>query len=111
MALNKAKILAADDVKLQEIAVPEWGGSVFLKVLSGTDREAFEESYADQKLKAFRLRFLVLALCDDKGDRLFSEGEITELGTKSAVVINRLFEAGWKLNAFREEDVEALGKD
>jgi len=111
MALNKAKILAADDVKLQEVEVREWGGTVFLKVLSGTEREYFEESYSDQKLKAFRLRFLVLALCDEKGDRLFADGEIDELGKKSAVVINRLFEAGWKLNAFREEDVEALGKD
>jgi hypothetical protein len=33
------------------------------------------------------------------------------LGKKSSVVINRLFEAGWKLNAFTQEAVDALGED
>jgi hypothetical protein len=33
------------------------------------------------------------------------------LGKKSSVVINRLFEAGWKLNAFTQEAVDGLGED
>lgn len=109
MALNKAKILAADDNKLDKVNVPEWGGEVFLKVLSGTDRDAFEEAYSEQKMKNFRSRFLVLTLCDEKGERLFTEAEVEELGKKSAVVLARLFDKAWSLNAFRNEDVEELG--
>jgi hypothetical protein len=111
MALDRKSILAADDVRKEKVAVPEWKGDVFLRVLTGTDRDRFEESYADQKMKAFRIRFLLLALCDEDGERLFSDDESDILGKKSSVVINRLFEAGWKLNAFTQEAVDALGED
>jgi hypothetical protein len=111
MALDRKSILAVDDVRKEKFAVPEWKGDVFLRVLTGTDRDRFEESYADQKMKAFRIRFLLLALCDDDGKRLFSDDEADILGKKSSVVINRLFEAGWKLNAFTQEAVDALGED
>jgi hypothetical protein len=111
MALDRKSILAADDVRKEKVAVPEWKGDVYLRVLTGTDRDRFEESYADQKMKAFRIRFLLLALCDEDGERLFNDDEADILGKKSSVVINRLFEAGWKLNAFTQEAVDALGED
>lgn len=111
MALSKSKILAANDNKLDTVEVPEWGGEVCVKVLSGTDRDAFEEAYSEQKMKNFRSRFLVLTLCDEKGERLFTEKEVDELGKKSAVVLARLFDKAWALNAFRNEDVEQLGND
>ncbi len=111
MALSKAKILAANDNKLETVSVPEWGGDVCIKVLTGTDRDSFEEAYSDQKMKNFRSRFLVLTLCDDSGERLFTEKEVDELGKKSAVVLARLFDRAWSLNAFRNEDVEQLGND
>ena len=87
------------------------GGDVCIKTLSGTERDAFEEGYSEQKMKNFRARFLVLTLCDENGDRLYGDDEAGELGGKSAVVLNRLFEAAWALNAFRNEDIEALGND
>jgi hypothetical protein len=110
MPLDRKSILAANDVKLEKTPVPEWGGDVYLRVISGADRDRFEESYADQKMKAFRIRFLLLTLCDDSGERLFKDEEAELLGKKSSVVINRLFEAGWKLNAFSQEAVDALGE-
>ena len=111
MALNKAKILAAEDTKVSApIPVPEWGGDVYCKILTGTERDAFEESYSENRMKQFRSRFLVLTLCDDAGVRLFADSDSAELGTKSSVVLNRVFEAAWKHNAFTNEAVEALGE-
>lgn len=112
MALNKAKILAAKDVKLSEaVPVPEWGGDVFIKTLSGTERDFFEESYSQNKMKAFRARFLVLTLCDENGERLFGDNEVDSLSGKSSTVLNRLFEKAWDHNAFTNDAVESLGKD
>jgi len=112
MSLSKTAILAAKDVRLSDaIDVPEWGGSVYVKTLSGLERDAFEESYAEQKMRAFRVRFLVLTLCDDAGERLFADNDHDALGKKSSVVINRLFELAWSHNAFTTEAVESLGKD
>lgn len=111
MALSKASILAANDVKTELVPVPEWGGEVYIKTLSGTERDAFEDAYSSDKMKNFRVRFLILTLCDDKGERLFPDAAVDDLGKKSATVISRLFEKAWAINAFRTEDVDAMGKD
>lgn len=111
MALNKALILAAGDFKTEKVPVPEWGGDVYVKTISGFDRDQFEEGYSEQKMKNFRSRFLVLTLCDDKGERLFTDAEVVELSKKSSLVINRLFEKAWSLNAFTNEAIDELGND
>jgi hypothetical protein len=112
MALSKAKILAAKDVKLSEaVPVPEWGGDVYIRTISGTERDKFEEAYSEQKMKAFRVRFLVMTLADESGERLFADADIDALGGKSSVVINRLFDRAWQHNAFTDEAVDALGND
>lgn len=109
--LDKAAIMAASDVKLEKVNVPEWNGDVYLKTLSGTERDAFEDAYSTDRMKNFRPRFLVLTLCDKDGNRLFTDEEVATLGKKSSAVIAKLFDKAWALNAFRNEDVEAMGKD
>jgi hypothetical protein len=111
MALTKAAILSAADTKTEKVHVPEWNGDIYIKTLSGTDRDLFEDAYASEKMKNFRPRFLVLTLCDENGERLFTDKEVADLGKKSSAVINRLFDKAWSFNAFRSEDVDALGKD
>jgi serine/threonine protein phosphatase PrpC len=112
MSLSKAKILAANDTKLSDpISVPEWGGDVYCKTLTGTERDHFEDAYSQNKMKSFRARFLVLTLCDDSGERLFADNEVDALGKKSSIIINRLFEKAWEHNAFTAEAVDSLGKD
>lgn len=111
MALSKKAILAAKDTKLKgPVAVPEWGGDVYLRTISGSERDQFEDAYSEQKMKAFRARFLVLTLADDSGERLFGDDEIESLGKKSSVVINRLFDEAWAHNAFTQDAVDALGE-
>lgn len=107
--LSRDAIKKASDWKIEKVEVPEWGGEVCIKTLSGTERDLFEDGYAEQKMKNFRSRFLVLTLCDEAGERLYEDNEAEELGSKSSVVINRLFEKAWGLNAFRSEDIDALG--
>lgn len=109
--LSKAAILAAQDCKVEKVEVKEWGGEVFVRTLSGAERDAFEESYVENKTKSFRERFLVLTLCDENGTRLFTDAEVAELGKKNAIVLNRVFDKAWAVNALRTEDVDALGKD
>jgi len=111
MAMSKSRIVSAADTKLDTVNVPEWGGEVCLKTLTGSERDSFEESYSGEKMKNFRCRFLVLTLCDENGERLFADDEADVVGKKSALVINRLFEKAWQLNAFSDAAVDSLGKD
>ena len=114
MILDKSTILAAiqaaSDIKSERMAVPEWGTDVFIKVLSGTERDAFEAGYSDQRMSNFRVRFLVLTLCDQNGERVFTDEQVSVLGKRSSLVINRLFEAAWKINMLSPEAVDEAGE-
>jgi hypothetical protein len=114
MPLDKASILAAinaaADIKTEKVHVPEWKTDVYLKVLSGTERDQFESGYADQRMQNFRVRFLVMTLCDQSGERLYDDEQVTILGKRSALVISRLFEAAWKLNMLSPEAADEAGE-
>jgi hypothetical protein len=111
MALSKKAILAAKDTRLKgPVAVPEWGGDVYMRTITGAERDQFEDAYAEQKMKAFRVRFLVMALADESGERLFGDGDAAALGGKASTVINRLFDEAWTHNAFTQEAVDGLGE-
>lgn len=109
--LSKAAILSSKDVRVEAFEVKEWGGDVHIRTLSGTERDAFEESFLEDRKRSIRERFLVLTLCDEGGNRLFTDAEIEDLGKKNSIVLNRIFDKAWSINAFRSEDVDAMGKD
>lgn len=109
--LSASQILAANDVKVEAVEVPEWGGTVYVKTLRGTDRDLFEESLSKEKDKPFRCRFLVMTLSDEKGNLLFKPDQIAALGEKSSLVLNRVFDKAWEVNYFSPDKVEELGKD
>lgn len=108
--LSKAAILAADDKKTITMDVPEWGGSVVIRVMSGTERDRFEAEFVNgnKSVDMVRAKLVAKCLCDERGDRLFTEQEIPSLGEKSAAVLDRLFTACMKHNRFTKDDVEEL---
>jgi hypothetical protein len=110
-------ILAASDRQKEKAEVPEWGITVFITTMSGTERDAFEAEIVtlrgkktDLNLKNIRAKLLVRTIVDESGQRIFSDADAGELGKKSASVLSRLYEIAQKINGLREEDVEELGK-
>ena len=114
MALTKEQILAADDMGLLEVQVPEWGGSVFVRVMTVGERDSYENDWMVNKSNGvdnFRTKFLQRVLCDDKGELLFQPDEIQTLAKKSARVMVRVWEAAMQHNALSDGDVEELAKN
>jgi hypothetical protein len=113
MALSKSAILAANDKKMVEHEVPEWGGVVKLRVMTGTERDRFESEFVggNKNVEMVRAKLVAKCLCDEDGERLFTEQEIPELGEKSAAVLDRLFAECMKLNRFTKDDVDDLAKN
>ncbi len=117
-ALNRNQILAAQDIKTQTVSVPEWGGDVIVKTMSGTERDAFEMSILQERgddekknVANYRSRLLVKCLVDDNGNPVFSDADIAELGAKSAVAMDRILTVAQRLNGLGKTDVEALTKN
>lgn len=118
MLLSKQAILAAKDIETKDVDVPEWGGCVRVKALTGSERDAFEQETVARKgknvetnLRNIRARLVVLAVVDADGNRLFGYHDIEALGKKSAKPLDRLFTVAMELSGIRDEDVEELAKN
>ena len=118
MLLTKDAILQAQDSKLEKLEVPEWGGHVFIKSMSGTERDNFEaETYVTKGKKVefnrenFRARLLVRTLCDESGSPIFARKDIDALGAKSAKALDRCFSVSQRINGLSAEDVDELTKN
>jgi hypothetical protein len=113
--LNRDAILKADDLRVEEVEVPEWGGVVALRELKGSERDSFEADSLDENqkvsMKNVRARLIALSAVDDKGERIFSQKDAIKLGSKSATALNRLFEVACRLSGITEADVEELEKN
>ena len=71
--LSKTAILAENDLKSEDIEVPEWGGAVRVRSFTGRERDTFEASTVrgdgkDRKvdLTNMRARLVGLTVIDEK---------------------------------------------
>lgn len=118
-SLSLADIMGIDDKRIIKVAVPEWGGYVFVKALTGKERDAFEASMLkgtgkQQRVDAqnVRAKLCSLAICDAKGTRIFSTREsIDALGNKSASALSRVYKVASELSGVTDDDVEELVKN
>jgi len=110
--LSKENILAANDLPLECIAVPEWGGDVMVRTMTGADRDAFEASLIGKegRMENVRARLVSLTLCDAAGARLFTDAEVETLGNKSARALDRVFTVAQRINGIGTDAVDAAKK-
>jgi hypothetical protein len=113
--LSRESILSADDLAKTVVPVPEWGGEVAVRMLTGTERDALYASLrsADGAIDgvAFRGRLLVRTIVGDDGKRMFADDEVELVNSKSASVLDRLYEAADKLNSTGAAAVEEQVKN
>ena len=114
MGLTKDQILAADDMGMLKLAVPEWGGDVYIRVMSVGERDAYENEWMRKKetgVDDFRTKLIVRCLVDETGTRLFDNGDVARLAQKSAKVMNRIWLAAMEHNNLSDESIEELAKN
>jgi hypothetical protein len=115
MTLTKDQIKKAQDTKTEEVQVPEWGGSLFIKTMTGKARDALEMSMVkangEQDRTNIRARFVIATAVDEKGKPLFDEADTEWLGQKSAAALDRCFAVSQRLNHITDNDVEDLAKN
>lgn len=113
--LTKDQILQAQDIRTERVEVPEWGGDVFVRTMSGTERDQLEASIigkqGERNLENLRAKIVALSVVDREGNRLFSFKDTLELGKKSARALDRVFSVAQRLSGFTPKDVEELTKN
>ena len=119
MRLSRDDILKAADNEPEEVDVPEWGGSVLVRGMTGRERDAFEVSLMQpgrggrKVLDPANVRAKLVARCvvDDDGGRLFTDADVAELGGKSAAAVDRVYAVAARLSGMGADDPEELTRD
>lgn len=119
--LSKDQILSSDDLGREVVAVPEWGGEILIRALSGAERDQYEESHIQYRalkggkiaaepasLINIRARLVSLSAIDESGARLFSDQDVAALGQKNAAALDRCFDVARRLSGLTEQDVKDL---
>lgn len=114
--LDKQSILEADDLPTESVEVPEWGGAVRVRTMTGAERDAWEQSVFtgdndNPNLTNGRARLVAMCAIDAEGKRLFTEADAVKLGAKSARALDRVATVAQRLNRLTDGDVEDLGKN
>lgn len=116
--LSKSEILRPDELPFEDVEVPEWGGSVRVRVMTGAEKDAWEASIYQMKADGatfnqdnFRASLVSRTLSDESGPLDFSPLEILELGNKSSIALDRVFNAARRINRITKEDQDELTKN
>ncbi|WP_025917672.1 hypothetical protein [Herminiimonas sp. CN] len=106
MLLTKAQIIAADDLKTQDIEVPEWGGTVRVKAATPAIIKAVRASAKNKKGEdddSFGYRLMAKSIVDENGNPVFALADIADLEAKSLAAVKRVMDAINELNAFSDQ--------
>jgi len=121
--LTREDLLKGDAVEIQPVDLGD--GIVYVKQMTGRERDIFESSIIKAKRDAkgnvvsyetvmedLRAKLVVMTLCDEKGNLLF---KLEEAGTLNKLLnakkIDLIVEAAQKLNGITEKDKEDLVKN
>lgn len=119
--LDKKSILNSQDIKIERVDVPEWGGYVFVKGMTASERDQFETIIANRSnelggegrtvMDNFRAALAAFTIVDKNGERLFDLDDVEALNQKSAAALQRIYEKSKTLSRIGNDDVEELTKN
>ena len=93
--LTVAEIRAVEDRKLEMVDIPEWGGAVYLRPMSGVERDEMEGlairiDDATERGQAIKKFFVLELVVNEDGEKLFKEEDWVWLMKKSSSAILKI---------------------
>jgi hypothetical protein len=117
MDLNRDLILESKDLPSEEVDIPEWGGSVFVRTMTADERDKFDYRLIESKKNSgggvdnVSALVAVMTVTDRNGNRMFTEADIVPLGRKSSGALARIWKVSQRLNALGPQAEEELAKN
>lgn len=111
--LTKTQILSVVDSELRKIEVPEWGGEVMIRAMSLKEKDVLDRLFDKPNLtdSDFMSHVMVVGVCDEAGQPIFTEDDIPGLLARNLFVVRRIVSDWRKLNGLlkdTEDDAKAM---
>lgn len=113
--LTRDAILAAHDLPTEECDVPEWGGVVVVRGLTGEGRDEFESSTtvlrgntAVRDTANIRAKLVAYCVIDhETGEPMFTRQDVAALGKLSGAALNRVWAVACRLSGITQDEDDA----
>jgi hypothetical protein len=105
--LNLEDIRSADDTGAVEVEIPEWGGAVYVRGLTGGERAEIEEQVQKNlSMRNLKIDLTLKCTLDADGNRIFTKAEKSLLLNKSSTAIEKIFNKVFELSGLTPEGEE-----
>lgn len=122
MTLTRDQMIeAAKNARIErdKLLVPELGGEIWVRGMSGIERDKFEEGLRIRKgkragqsdLRNFRAQLAVRVIVDDQGQRVLNDLDADIFGRLPAGVLDRIITRCNELSGKAQEELDDLGND
>lgn len=110
--MNRESIEVAADYEIEKVPVPEWCGDVFIRSMDAGDKIDFV-TQCDGDPPEVHLACWLCArmICDEKGNRLFTESDMDIFRAKNPDVVQRIGEEIVKLGRISSDAVRDAEKN
>jgi hypothetical protein len=108
--LTAVDILAAEDLAVVEVDVPEWGGIVRLRPLTAQEAIRFAEDAKENKGATSAVGVAAMCCVDEKGKPLFTAQQAEQLKSKSLRAMMRIQKEALRINGL-DDKAEAQAKN
>jgi hypothetical protein len=122
--LDRETILGKRELRRETVEIPEWGGLIIVRELTGAERSRYEAGFSDvvmgeaktvaDKSKRFenmRARIAVVACINEDGTHLFHDDDVETLNQLAGKALDRIFSAVMRLSGYSPEEQEKLKKN
>ena len=117
--LSRDQFFAGSTLPQETVTVPQLGGELIVRGLTGFARDRFEASMVMQprggtrqvKTENIRAKLVALTVVGDDGTLLFTDDDVSAIGAVRADVIELLFDVAMRLSGMTPADVDELSKN
>lgn len=107
---NAKEILDVEDFQMRKIDVPAWNTQVWIRTMSGVQRDEIEQMMVDEKRANLKSLVAIYSICDEDGNRFYTRSELKDMNRKSGKALDRVFVEAIDLNQMSEDDIEMLAQ-
>jgi len=114
--ISKSDMLAA--CKRKYVTVKAFGGDVKIRVMTTSERTAFEQSLQDHKGRvdkarqlSMRERLIAACVVDESGELMFADDDLETLANLPADEAERLVDAIQSACGWTKKEIDNLGND
>jgi len=106
-------------IQRDKLHIPELGGDIWVRGMSGAERDEFEEGLRYRRgrkvgqtnLRNFRAKFAVKVVVDEAGTRVLQDQDATIFGQLPAGILDQIVGRSTELSGLSEEEIDNLGND